>query len=89
MKRSATRIGVFDAKARLSELIDRALSGETIVVTRHGRPVVRLVPESGAATAASALSEGERWLRRVRARREGHPLGPGLTIRQLIDEGRR
>lgn len=89
MKRSATRIGVFDAKARLSELIDRALSGETIVVTRHGKPVVRLVPESGAQTAGPVLSEGERWLRRVRAHREGHPLGPGLTIRQLIDEGRR
>ena len=44
MKRSATRIGVFDAKARLSELIDRALSGETIVVTRHGKRIAAVIP---------------------------------------------
>ncbi|MBV8094686.1 MAG: type II toxin-antitoxin system prevent-host-death family antitoxin [Acetobacteraceae bacterium] len=33
-----------EAKNHLSELIDRALSGEDIVITRHGRPVVELKP---------------------------------------------
>ena len=33
---------VADAKNRLSELIDRALGGEGIIVTRHGTPVVEL-----------------------------------------------
>ena len=89
MKRPATRIGVFDAKARLSELIDRALSGETIVVTRHGKPMVRLVPETELGASTSTQTEGERWLERVRASRAGATLGPGLTIRDLIDEGRR
>lgn len=35
---------VVEAKNRLSELIDRALGGEAVVITRHGRPVVELKP---------------------------------------------
>jgi len=35
---------VVDAKNRLSELIDLALRGEGVVITRHGRPVVELRP---------------------------------------------
>lgn len=35
---------VAEAKNRLSELIDRALNGEGVVITRHGRPVVELRP---------------------------------------------
>jgi len=33
-----------DAKARLSELVDRAEAGESIDITRRGKPVARLVP---------------------------------------------
>ena len=35
---------VAEAKDNLSELIDRALEGEGVVITRHGRPVVELTP---------------------------------------------
>lgn len=35
---------VAEAKSKLSELIDRALDGEGVVITRHGRPVVELRP---------------------------------------------
>lgn len=40
------RHSVADAKNNLSDLIDRALEGEGVVITRHGRPVVRLTPIS-------------------------------------------
>jgi prevent-host-death family protein len=33
-----------DAKARLSELIDRVEAGETVEITRRGKPAARLVP---------------------------------------------
>lgn len=36
--------GVADAKAQLSNLIERSLRGETVVITRHGKPAVRLLP---------------------------------------------
>jgi prevent-host-death family protein len=40
-----TRVNLAEAKARLSELIDRALAGEEIVISRRNVPVIRLVPE--------------------------------------------
>jgi len=39
------QIPVSDAKARFSELIDKVEKGATVVITRHGRPVARLVPD--------------------------------------------
>jgi prevent-host-death family protein len=36
-------INVYQAKTKLSEMIDRAAAGEEIVISRHGRPVARLV----------------------------------------------
>jgi prevent-host-death family protein len=35
-----SQYNVVEAKNRLSELIDRVLKGEGVVITRHGRPVV-------------------------------------------------
>lgn len=37
-------IAAFDAKTRLSELLDRAARGESFQITKHGRPVGKLVP---------------------------------------------
>ena len=37
-------IAAFDAKTRLSELLDRASKGETFQITKHGRPVGKIVP---------------------------------------------
>ncbi len=35
---------IAEAKDQMSELIDRALKGEGVVITRHGRPLVELKP---------------------------------------------
>jgi prevent-host-death family protein len=40
----AKHVNIYDAKTRLSELVDRAESGEEIVIAKAGRPVARLVP---------------------------------------------
>jgi prevent-host-death family protein len=39
-----SQINVAEAKAKLSELLDRALAGEEIVIARAGKPLARLVP---------------------------------------------
>jgi prevent-host-death family protein len=39
-----TSVSVYDARAGLSRLIDRVLAGEEVVITRNGKPVVKLVP---------------------------------------------
>lgn len=50
------RIGIYDARAKLSQLVERVEAGEEVILTRHGEPVARLVREkrrpegSGAAT---------------------------------------
>lgn len=37
-------VGIYEARASLSQLVERALAGEDVVITRHGKPAVRLVP---------------------------------------------
>ena len=57
------RVAVTNAKAQLTELIRRAEAGEEVVLTRHGRAVVRLVPVK----AAAAPAERRKLLEAVRA----------------------
>lgn len=40
----STTVGAFEAKTHLSALLERVERGEEIVITRHGRPVARLMP---------------------------------------------
>jgi prevent-host-death family protein len=58
-----TQVGMHDAKTHLSQLVERALEGEEIVLTRRGEPAVRLVPERGGAGFASLAGA---WRGRVR-----------------------
>lgn len=58
---------VADAKTHLSALIDRALKGEEVVITRHGRPVVTLTPLS-TPQARMTTAESLAWLRANRVR---------------------
>ena len=39
-------IGSFEAKTHFAQLLDRAAKGETIVITKHGQAMARLVPAS-------------------------------------------
>lgn len=40
----STSVNIYEAKAKLSDLIERAVAGEDIVIARSGTPRVRLVP---------------------------------------------
>ena len=53
-------VGIFEAKQKLSELVERASQGEEIVITRHGRPVARLVPNAGRIDQSQARVAAER-----------------------------
>src|ERR1700693_1961392 len=78
---------VADAKNRLPELIDRALKGESVVITRHGRPVAELrpIPEPAHKVSAAALD----WLA---ARRVGVAYAKqdaGAFVSRMRDEDKR
>lgn len=76
-------IGAYEAKTHLPRLLDEVEKGERITITKHGRPVAVLIPPG-----AAAATDVEAMLRRVRELRRGNRLN-GLSIRELIDEGRR
>jgi prevent-host-death family protein len=76
-------VGAFEAKTHLSRLLDQVERGETIVITRHGRPVARLAPVGG-----SSRDDRQRAITQLKELRKGQTLG-GLSLRELIDEGRR
>jgi prevent-host-death family protein len=76
------QVGVYDAKTHLARLLDEVERGETVTITRHGRPVARLVPLN---PNRRSVQEAIEELREFRKR---HPLR-GLKIKDLIEEGRR
>jgi prevent-host-death family protein len=75
-------IGAYEAKTKLSELLDRVTQGETITITKHGVPVATLGPAQRQSRSAAELVAELRRLRR------GVHL-EGLPIRDAIEEGRR
>lgn len=40
----AAKVNLYDAKSQLSSLVDRAASGEEIIIAKNGKPMARLVP---------------------------------------------
>ncbi len=79
-------VGSYEAKTHLPQLLERVEHGETIIITRHGKPVARLVPAVAStprpdvAAAIAAMIQFQE--------QEGPALGGKITIRDLIDEGR-
>ena len=77
-------VGAYEAKTHLPRLLERVRKGERITITKHGTPIAMLVPVEQTKrqrTVAETIEE-------IRRFRRGRRLD-GLTIRELIDEGRR
>ncbi len=84
-------VGLFEAKTHLSELIARAERGEEVVITRHNKPVAKLVPISEVSPELyqrrlKILDELQAIGRRIEA--DGGP----ITVEEILqwrDEGRK
>jgi prevent-host-death family protein len=61
-----TEIGAFEAKNTLGSLLDRVEQGEEILITRHGKPVARLVPNENRVNQEQARAAAERIRARAR-----------------------
>ena len=77
-------VGAYEAKTHLPQLLDRVARGEEIQITRNGRPVARLVPEP-----AERIDDIRSVIAQIREFRKGRKLGDDITIRELVEEGRR
>jgi prevent-host-death family protein len=64
-------IGAFEAKNTLGSLLDHVEQGEEIVITRHGRPVARLVPNTRRIDQETSLAASDRIRQRVSSLRLG------------------
>ncbi|MGA2584501.1 MAG: type II toxin-antitoxin system prevent-host-death family antitoxin [Tepidisphaeraceae bacterium] len=77
------KIGSYELKVHLSEVLDSVEHGQTVIVTRHGKPIARILPNAEAEQSATgAVVRALRDFPRTR-------LPKGVTIRGLIEEGRR
>lgn len=77
------KIGAFEAKTHLSQLLERVAKGERFTIEKHGVPVASLEPvrTSKRDTAATVILALKQF-------RVGHRLG-NQSIREMIEEGRR
>jgi prevent-host-death family protein len=75
------QVGVYDAKTHLARLLAEVERGETVTITRHGRPIAKLVPVTRSRRTVEEAIEAMREFRR------GRTLG-GNKIKDLIEEGR-
>ncbi len=76
-------VTVADAKAHLSELVNRVEAGEDVRITRRGKPVVRLTPIKATRPAIDVAA-----LRAVTAKLEFQAESAGDFVRRMRDEDR-
>ena len=84
-------VSAFEAKTRFGELLERVTRGEEIVITRHDKPVARIVPEGAqrlddVRKAVVGLRELQQ---RIALRTKGKVRLSDREARSAIDEGRR
>ena len=76
-------VGAYEAKTHLPKLLDRVIKGELITITKHGVPVAVLQPPPSV-----RKTEPKKVIAELREFREKLML-KGLSIRDMIEEGRR
>jgi prevent-host-death family protein len=76
-------VGTLEARTHLSALLDEVARGGTILITRYGKPVARLVPFE-----SPNRDNRREAIAQLKKLRKGRTLS-GLSLRALIDEGRR
>ncbi len=85
-----TTVTALEAKARFGKLLARVARGEEVVITRHDKPVARVVPEGRRTLGAvrGAVNELRRLQERIRARTKGKARLSHSEVRSAIEEGR-
>lgn len=77
-------VGAHEAKTHLPRLLDRVARGESLTITRQGRPVARLVPVED-----DQLSRSRRAARRILERRKRLKRASLSELLESVHEGHR
>lgn len=87
VKTTSVTVGAFEVKTKFSELLERVHQGEEVTITKHEKPVARLVPFE-----KPSRVELEELFRQMDEFHANHPLNPEgmskLSYRDLIEGGR-
>lgn len=76
-------VGAYEAKTHLPSLLERVQHGERVTITKHGVPVAMLVP-----VVSVVKPDIHAVIDELKTFAKGHTTG-GMTIREMIEEGRR
>lgn len=80
------QFGAFEAKTHFSELLGDVINGETYIITKHGVQVAKIIPFKKEEENVNPIEDA---IRAIKKQRKGITLGKNLSIRQLIEEGRK
>ena len=83
-----TKVTAFEAKTRFGELLERVSNGEEVVITRHDKPVARLVPEGVQRSDDVRRAVAGLQALQSRIRRRSKARLTDREVRAAIDEGR-
>jgi prevent-host-death family protein len=83
-------VTAFEAKTRFGQLLQRVAQGEEIIITRHEKPVARIVPEGRRDLGAvrRAVADLRVLSSQIAARNRGKPRIADAEIKSWIEEGR-
>jgi prevent-host-death family protein len=78
-------VGSFEAKTHLPQLLERVANGEEFTITKHGKPLARLVP----ASVIKSKPDVRQVIEELKAFAKGNTLGENINLRDLIEDDRR
>lgn len=83
-------VTAFEAKTHFGKLLERVSKGEEVVITRHEKPVARIVPEGGRSLTQvrQAVQSLEELRLQIGGRTKGRSKLSDTEVRAAIEDGR-
>jgi prevent-host-death family protein len=83
-------VTAFEAKTRFGQLLERVAQGEEVIITRHEKPVARIVPEGRASLEAArqAVARLDALRESIAARTKGKARLTTADVKSAVEEGR-
>lgn len=78
--------GAFKAKTHFSEILGDVMNGEKFIITKHGVQVAMIIPFIQEKESVDPVKDSIRALKKLR---KGITLGKNLSIKKMIEEGRK
>ncbi len=80
------RFGAFEAKTHFSELLVKVINGERFIITKHGVQVAMIIPFTQKDEDTDPVKDA---IQSLKKHREGITLGKKLSIKKMLEEGRK